>query len=132
MQRDWKAEIAHRLQDCKSGQLSLHLLGQHNAASVMLEQHLTANMEKNAQAHLDILEVYPGVELFFQTYSAQRIAFHHDHPNRPVMEINHCRTGRIGWTMQERRSTVSWGGRCIAAWHGALRTVRNGVSVGSI
>lgn len=101
MSRDWKAEIAHRLKDCPKGKLSLHLLGQHSTTSVMLEQHLAARMGPDDQAHLDILEVYPGVELIFQTYSARKITFQHDNPHRQVLEINHCRTGRIGWTMQE-------------------------------
>lgn len=46
------------------------------------------------EAHI----LYPGIELSFLTLQADSLALTHHAADR-VMEINYCRTGRMGWRM---------------------------------
>ncbi len=42
------------------------------------------------------VELFPGIELCFFTLAAENLSVHHaalDH----ILEINYCRSGRMGW-----------------------------------
>ena len=44
--------------------------------------------------------LYPGIELSYHQYLAEQMHFCH-RASDSVLEINHCRQGRIGWKMNE-------------------------------
>lgn len=80
---------------------------------VVIEKHQIADKkpfltDHNLQAAVDDLgkgkiltyELWPGVELSFRTYQAKQLFFCHNHLEQKIIEINHCRLGRIGWNMQ--------------------------------
>ena len=53
-----------------------------------------------ARLKSESFELYPGIELAFHCYLADRFRLHHCHGNS-VLSIDHCRSGRIGWEMKD-------------------------------
>lgn len=52
---------------------------------------------------LKTIELFPGIELCFFTLAAENLSVHHaalDH----ILEINYCRSGRMGWEMSNGNS----------------------------
>ena len=45
---------------------------------------------------VDTYSVFPGIELSFNYYYANCFEFQH-RPVHSAMQINHCRSGRMGW-----------------------------------
>ena len=55
---------------------------------------------KNRQIkHCEQLEVFPGIEIEFDSYAGDSVQIRHEAFDY-VLEINHCREGRIGWEMK--------------------------------
>ncbi len=48
---------------------------------------------------IEIFTVFPGAEVSSHLYMADKVGFHHS-PEDHILEINHCRRGRIGWNMK--------------------------------
>lgn len=74
-------------------------------------------------------EIFPGVILEFQKYLTEQIFCLHEAEN-DCLEINYCRSGRIGWTMKDGRSIyLGPGDFCIhtkSLCAGSRRTIPNG------
>lgn len=51
--------------------------------------------ESSLETHI----LYPGIELSFLTIRSDSLSMSHHAPER-IMEINHCRTGPLGWKMK--------------------------------
>ena len=47
---------------------------------------------------MKLYPVYPGINLSFLTLKSDQITLHHDALSQ-VLEINYCKSGRIGWNM---------------------------------
>ena len=60
-------------------------------------EKLTA--KTSGRGRIEIFSLFPGIELSVHRYNAEEISFHHDE-KASVLEINHCRRGRIGWNMR--------------------------------
>ena len=56
---------------------------------------------------VDTYSVFPGIELSFNYYYANYFEFQH-RPVHSAIQINHCRSGRMGWKMQDQ-STIYLG-----------------------
>ncbi len=56
------------------------------------------SVKTDGRASIDIFPVFPGVELSLHRYAAENVIISHRLPDN-VLEINHCRRGRIGWSM---------------------------------
>lgn len=67
--------------------------------SIFQHEQMTAQLPAEGKAVLKILPLYPGVEVCFHRYLTPSTVMHHGHPEGAGMEINHCRWGRIGWTL---------------------------------
>ncbi len=65
-------------------------------ASLLTEQFTTKTKGKG---RIESFYLFPGVEISFQQFLAEQISFHHEAKDF-VLEINHCRKGRIGWNMR--------------------------------
>ena len=50
---------------------------------------------------VDTYSVFPGIELSFNYYYANCFEFLH-RPVHSAMQINHCRSGRMVWKMQDQ------------------------------
>ena len=60
-------------------------------------EKLTA--KTSGRGRIEIFSLFPGIELSVHRYNAEEVSFHHDE-KASVLEINHCRRGRIGWNMR--------------------------------
>lgn len=73
------------------------LLERRTPSGSALPQPLQA--QTDGRGRLEIYGVFPGIEAAFHRFWAGRAAFHHA-ASRSVLEIYHCRTGRVGWNMR--------------------------------
>lgn len=55
--------------------------------------------ETGGKGRVQVYPVFPGIEAAFQCYLAAQVSFHHA-PSGAVLELYHCRSGRIGWNMR--------------------------------
>jgi len=51
----------------------------------------------------DCHDIFPGVTIVFKKYAAEEVFCCHE-AERNLLEINYCRSGRIGWNMKNGRS----------------------------
>ena len=94
-------EIIARLSHAPCGKTVVNHLSENCAHSMLNACRWCAMCGKESKAQLDTLELYSGVELCFQTYLSSQFTHRHDAPTSTVMEVNHCRAGRIGWRMKD-------------------------------
>ena len=47
----------------------------------------------------EIFSIFPGIEVSLNRFYAKRLRFHHI-PLKSIMQLNHCRQGRLGWEMK--------------------------------
>ncbi len=62
-----------------------------------LTEHL--RVQSQGKGRIESFSIFPGIEVSFHQYLAHQVSFHHP-ALRPVLEIHHCRLGRIGWNMR--------------------------------
>lgn len=55
-------------------------------------------MRKIPHSHVDGITLYPGIELYYFSTTADLASVHHS-PLAHIIEINYCRAGRLGWKM---------------------------------
>lgn len=101
MSHSSEQEIIARLSHAPCGKTVVNHLSENCAHSMLNACRWCAMCGKESKAQLDTLELYSGVELCFQTYLSSQFTHRHDAPASTVMEINHCRAGRIGWRMKD-------------------------------
>ena len=94
MPGDWKQALEARLADVPKGELLVCA----KSDTLFFSPPACACIGQDDKGRLDIWPLYPGVELTLQAYSAKFVAFHHDVPCAPLLEINHCYAGRVGCT----------------------------------
>ena len=94
MPGDWKQALEARLADVPKGELFVCA----KSDTLFFSPPACACIGQDDKGRLDIWPLYPGVELTLQAYSAKFVAFHHDVPGAPLLEINHCYAGRVGCT----------------------------------
>ena len=59
--------------------------------------------ETNGKGRIDIYPLFPGIQLMRHRYLADDVNFHHDSAAH-ILELDHCRSGRVGWDMCEGTS----------------------------
>ena len=94
MPEDWKQALAKRLADVPKGEVLIRAA----SGAPLFPPPACACIGKDEKGRMDLWPLYPGVELTLQAYSAKSVAFHHDVPGMPMLEINHCYAGRVGYT----------------------------------
>ena len=59
--------------------------------------------QTDGSGKLEVYQVFPGIQLSLNTFLADEVSFFHEsHPH--ILEITHCRTGRIGWNFKNGTS----------------------------
>lgn len=80
--------------------------------TLQIKTHIPQNKASTLESMLHcpdgngIIETYrlfQGIEISHTIYQANTLTFHHI-PLKSVMQINHCRYGRIGWKMKDELS----------------------------
>lgn len=67
--------------------------------SVWNDEQFNADISPSEKLLIQRYKIFPGIEVSYNYFLAD--CFSHRHPHMPtVMEINHCRHGRMGWQME--------------------------------
>lgn len=70
-----------------------------NDANSWSEELFQAGISTDDKLFVQHYMIFPGIEMSYYYFLASN--FSHQHPHMPsIMEINHCRQGRMGWQME--------------------------------
>ena len=64
------------------------------------------------KGRIESFSVFPGIEVSLHQYQADRVQFCHKAMDS-VLEINHCRAGRMGWNMRGAAVYLGPGDLCL-------------------
>jgi AraC-like DNA-binding protein len=98
MGEDHSVEIEIELNHVPKGLLLVekHLPKQDESA--LLSNHFDTCSD--GKGMMETFAVFPGIEISLNCFRANKFVFHHA-PLKSVIQINHCRHGRIGWKMKD-------------------------------
>ena len=97
MKRAEQPRIAQLLADVPAGSVALT---QHSAAGpdhMLLTEQFSA--QTDGRGRVASYAVFPGANVSYTVFSAQEVCFHHA-AEPAILELFHCRSGRVGWNMQ--------------------------------
>ena len=97
MKRAEQPRIAQLLADVPAGSVALT---QHPAAGpdhMLLTEQFSA--QTDGRGRVASYAVFPGANVSYTVFSAQEVCFHHA-AEPAILELFHCRSGRVGWNMQ--------------------------------
>ena len=96
MDKESIQEISQKLSDVMPGKCLMvrYSAGRREPDSEYTEQDLPSD----ARIKIITYELYPGIEISYNYFSADRFHFHHCH-RTSALAIDHCCRGRIGWEM---------------------------------
>lgn len=70
-----------------------------NDSATWSEELFQADISPNDKLLVQHYTIFPGIEMSYNYFLADN--FSHQHPHMPtIMEISHCRHGRMGWQME--------------------------------
>lgn len=96
MNDPYGAAVAQALAGIPDGAFEIKQYNTMNADRPPLMRQIAA--ETDGKGRIEIFRLFPGIDLSLHQYLANRVNLHHA-PQATVLEINHCRQGRVGWTM---------------------------------
>ncbi len=97
METGYLSEMDEKLAGVPKGKLLLERHTAEHDAPFLSEQLVSSS---DGKGFAESWTVFPGVVLLHSYYRAKQYSFHHA-PLQSVMQINHCRQGRIGWEMHD-------------------------------
>lgn len=97
MKNEYGRAIERALQDVPSGTVAVKRYHAGNLDSALAERRLV--IQTKGKGKIESFPLFPGITLSLHQYLAEQVRFHHA-PNDFVLEIDHCRQGRIGWNMR--------------------------------
>ena len=109
MQEKCAAAIAQALQKVPEGTFAFLRHDNQTAQGCHMVDQLTTRTA--GRGRIESYLLYPGIELSYHQYLAEQMHFCH-RASDSVLEINHCRQGRIGWKMNEGISVYLGAGAC--------------------
>lgn len=96
MKDEHMISIAMDLSQVPDGAVTAERHGMGKGEKCFSAEHLTSRTD--GKGRIEIFRVMPGIEVSFHEYLAESMVFHHKASDH-VLEITHCRAGRIGWEM---------------------------------
>ena len=98
MKKEESKVIAQKFQKIPNGTLALkHCRTGGTGTTLFGEQFRAVTAGKGV---MEAYETFPGIEVSFNVFLASEIKFQHD-ASDSVLEIYYCRSGRVGWNMQD-------------------------------
>lgn len=97
MRQEERSRIENQLQGIPAGQLTIICHSVSSKSSTLLTEQFSAATEGKGKT--ESYTIYPGIEASYNTFFASEVTFHHE-SSSTIMELFHCRGGRIGWNMQ--------------------------------
>lgn len=98
MKEEYAAGITESLRAIPNGTFEIEKHTPLDSHDNLLTQRFT--MQTQGKGRIEVFRVFPGITVSFHRYWAERVQFHHKAFDA-VLEINHCRKGRIGWNMRD-------------------------------
>ena len=92
------------LKDIPNGKI---IINRHNSTHENTVFNKNFRYCSDGRGLVNTYSVFPGIELSFNYYYANYFEFQH-RPVHSAIQINHCRSGRMGWKMQDQ-STIYLG-----------------------
>ncbi len=101
MKEEYEASLRESLKKVPAGTFERK---QHNAEDTHTPLHVEqAATQTKGKGRIESYLLFPGIELSLHQYLAEQVRFHHA-PQDSVLEINYCRSGRMGWNMLDGAS----------------------------
>ncbi|WP_077610203.1 helix-turn-helix domain-containing protein [Clostridium sp. Marseille-P2415] len=97
MKEDYSITIEKALVGVPKGTFEIESYASPHAETPLLTNHLDTQTE--GKGKIEAFLIYPGIEVSFNQFLADKVLFHHEAINS-VLEITHCRMGRVGWNMK--------------------------------
>ena len=98
MKKEESKVIAQKFQKIPNGTLALkHCRAGGTGTTLFGEQFRAVTAGKGC---METYETFPGIEVSFNIFLASEVKFRHD-ASDSVLEIYYCRSGRVGWNMQD-------------------------------
>ena len=98
MKKEESNVIAQKLQKIPNGTLALkHCRAGRTGSALFGEQFRAVTAGKGC---MEAYETFPGIEVSFNVFLASEVKFRHN-ASDSVLEIYYCRSGRVGWNMQD-------------------------------
>ena len=90
--------ISQQLQDVPLGTIEiLEHVSQNKPKSTLIEQLIG---KTSGKGRIDSYRLSSWAELSFIQFAAKDVTFRH-HSDKSVLEVNYCKSGRVGWNMKE-------------------------------
>ncbi len=101
MREDDYLAIADALKDIAEGSFAM----KEGSSLKKFQEPLEGELQTRTTGKGKILcfGVYPGIQVSFHQYLADKVQFHHK-AIHSILEVSHCRKGRIGWNMRNHIS----------------------------
>ena len=97
MKQDELSYTERILKDVPSGEVSIvRHFDSAQGRTLLTDQFLA---KTSGKGKVETYALFPGIEASYHVFLAPQIAFHHD-ASDSMLEIFHCRSGRIGWNMR--------------------------------
>lgn len=97
MKEAYGEAVAEALREVPGGTFEIRRHSAPEDGGAFPVEHLTTRTQ--GKGKIEIFPVFSGIELSVHRYLADRVRFHHEAVDS-ILEIDHCRSGRIGWNMR--------------------------------
>lgn len=101
MKEKYENSLQEALSAIPDGTFELKQYNDENTYTPLFVEQFTTHTR--GKGHIDAFLLFPGIELSHHQYLAEQVSFQHEAKDF-VLEINHCRKGRIGWNMRNGES----------------------------
>ena len=98
MKEAYEYSIEENLRGVPNGTFEIKQHNLPDASGTLLVKQFTT--QTKGKGTIETFLLFPGIEVSLHQYLAERVRFHHEAKDF-VLEINHCRKGRIGWNMRD-------------------------------
>lgn len=96
---DHLIEFKEKLNHIPNGKLFIETYPICQDAAVLQTKHF--NSFSDGVGITKIFPVFSGIEVSLNQFCANRFSFHHE-PMHSVLQINHCKSGRMGWKLKDK------------------------------
>ena len=97
MKHEERFHIEQILRDVPSGELSIVRHFASEQGRTLLTDQFSA--KTSGKGKMETYVLFPGIEASYNVFLAPQIAFHHA-ASDSMLELFHCRSGRVGWNMR--------------------------------
>lgn len=97
MKHEERFHVEQILKNVSSGELTVVRHFVSVQGRTLLTDQFSA--EASGKGKIETYALFPGIEASYNVFLAPQIAFHHD-ASDTVLELFHCRSGRVGWNMR--------------------------------